>query len=270
MGQGTRSQLKTFIRKGNVTVNGEVVKSSDFKVDPGKDVVTLMGEIISYVTYEYYMLNKPQGVITATEDAHQETVLDLIVDKSRRDLFPVGRLDKDTEGLLLITNDGDLAHRLLHPKKHVDKTYYALVQNTIGEEEIRNFAKGLDIGDPKPTLPAKLEVLRTFRLEGDSYFENFDLADLTEELYDPRVDGNVNINVRKADSQDLTPEISEIKVVLHEGRFHQVKRMFEAVGSKVLYLKRLNMGSLVLDEFLLPGEYRPLTEKEIEAINTDR
>lgn len=223
MGKGTRSQLKQDLKRGLVTVNGQVEKSADRKVDPAVDRVTYAGEDVSYVAYEYYMLHKPAGCVSATEDRREQTVLDLITERSRDDLFPVGRLDKDTEGLLLITNDGDLAHRLLHPKKHVDKTYLARIRGKATQEMVDAFAQGLDIGDDKPTLPALLEIVSV-------------------------------------------GEESEVKITIREGRFHQVKRMAEAVGSEVLYLKRLTMGPLQLDETLALGEYRPLTEEEKRSL----
>lgn len=219
MGKGTRSQIKQDLKKGLVKVNGVTVKTPEQKVDPETDTVTYGGETVSFVAFEYYMLNKPAGCVSATEDKREQTVIDLITEHSRKDLFPVGRLDKDTEGLLLITNDGDLAHRLLHPTKHVDKTYFARIEGTATEAMAQAFMDGLDIGDAKPTLPAKLKILTA----GD---------------------------------------VSEVEITIREGRFHQVKRMVEAVGSQVLYLKRLTMGSLTLDPMLEPGDYRPLTEKE--------
>lgn len=223
MSIGTRTEVKKLIRQGKVAVDGLIVKNPDIKVDTGTQNVTYNGIAVTYETYEYYMLNKPAGVISATSDKTEKTVLDLIDSKKRKDLFPVGRLDKDTEGLLLITNDGELAHRLLSPKKHVDKLYYAKVEGTVGMEDIDAFAKGLDIGEGEYTKPAKLIVLKS----------------------------------------DI---ISEIELTIQEGKFHQVKRMFEAVGKKVIYLKRLEMGTLKLDEGLALGEYRPLTQKELEDL----
>lgn len=223
MSIGTRTEVKKLIRQGKVAVDGLIVKKPDIKVDIDTQNVTCNGIAVTYETYEYYMLNKPAGVISATSDEKEKTVLDLIDSKKRKDLFPVGRLDKDTEGLLLITNDGELAHRLLSPKKHVDKLYYARVEGFVGMEDIDAFAKGLDIGDGEYTKPAKLVIL-------------------------------------KSDS------ISEIELTIQEGKFHQVKRMFEAVGKKVIYLKRLEMGTLKLDEGLALGEYRPLTQKELEDL----
>ena len=163
MGVGTRQEVKKQIRQGKVTVNGTVVKAADTKIDEICDEVTIGGRNISYVSYEYYMLNKPGGVVSATEDRRDTTVIDLIKDKKRKDLFPVGRLDKDTEGLLLITNDGDLAHRLLAPKKHVDKVYYAKIDGMVTEEDVKRFAEGIDIGaeEEEMTRPAKLDIMKS-------------------------------------------------------------------------------------------------------------
>lgn len=226
MGVGTRSQVKNLIRKGKILVNDEVVKTPEYKVGD-EDKVLADGVLISYLTYEYLMLNKPAGVVSATEDRREQTVLELITDASRKDLFPVGRLDKDTEGLLLLTNDGALAHDLLSPKKHVDKCYYAKVRGEVTAEDVQRFADGLDIGDEKKTLPAILEILDN-------------------------------------------GSISEVKVTICEGRYHQIKRMFEAVDKEVLYLKRFSMGPLLLDETLKPGAYRRLTDKEIAQLKERR
>ena len=225
MGVGTRQEVKKQIRQGKAAVNGTVVKAADTKIDETSDEVTICGRNISYVSYEYYMLNKPAGVVSATEDRRDTTVIDLIKEKKRKDLFPVGRLDKDTEGLLLITNDGDLAHRLLAPKKHVDKVYYAKIDGMVTEEDVKRFAEGIDLGaeEEEMTRPAKLDIMRS-------------------------------------------AEESEIRLTIHEGKFHQVKRMFLAVGKEVTYLKRERMGTLCLDENLKPGEYRLLTEEEIENV----
>lgn len=223
MGCGTRSEVKKAISKGQVRINDQVMKKPEYKLDTETDKVCFQEKQVSYAEYEYYMLNKPAGVVSATEDAKETTVVELITGRQRKDLFPVGRLDKDTEGLLLITNDGELAHRLLSPKKHVDKTYYARIDGKVTEEDTELFKKGVDIGDEKPTMPAELEILKS-------------------------------------------GEESEIELTIREGRFHQVKRMFHACGKEVVYLKRLRMGSLKLDETLKPGEYRKLTEKEIEEL----
>ncbi len=223
MNLGTRSEVKKLITKGQIQVNGTIVKKPEFKLDPISDRVQYQDREITYVTYEYYMLNKPSGVISATEDKRDTTVIDLIESRQRKDLFPVGRLDKDTEGLLLITNDGALAHRLLSPKKHVDKTYYAKICGEVTKEDIEIFEKGVCIGNEKLTLPAKLVILKS--------------------------------GVE-----------SEIELTIQEGRFHQVKRMFQAVGKEVVYLKRLSMGGLSLDPSLKPGEYRKLTKEEMEQL----
>ncbi len=227
-GFGTRSQVKDLLKKGQVMVNGEVVKKPELKINETTDQILCQGEKASYQKNIYLMLHKPAGVVSATEDNREKTVLDLVRPEDRKNsLFPVGRLDKDTEGLLLLTDDGELAHRLLSPKKHVDKTYYAKIDGQVTEEHVKQFREGLDIGDEKKTLPAVLTIL-------------------------------------------LSGPVSEIEVTIHEGRFHQIKRMFEAVGCKVTYLKRLSMGSLVLDETLPPEEYRPLTEAELEGLTKQR
>lgn len=222
-GFGTRSQVKTFLKKGLVIVNGETVKKPEQKIDENADTVICNGQRAVYAAFVYIMLHKPAGMVSARSDRRERTVLDLLAEEERNDVFPVGRLDKDTEGLLLLTNDGELAHRLLAPKKHVDKTYYAKVEGEVTEAHVTRFLEGLDIGEKKTTLPARLEIL-------------------------------------KSGSQ------SEIRITIQEGKFHQVKRMFEAVGCRVVYLKRLSMGTLVLDERLEPGAYRHLTEEEVEKL----
>lgn len=221
MGIGTRSEVKDYIRKGRISINGITQKQGDLKIEIGQDRITFDKKIISYIDYEYYMLNKPSGVVSATTDAKSETVVDLIKDKKRKDLFPVGRLDKDTEGLLLITNDGDLAHRLLSPKKKVGKVYYAKIDGWIEDNLVEVFKNGIKLEEDFVTLPAELIVLSNNELE------------------------------------------SEIELTIYEGKFHQVKRMFEAVGRNVTYLKRLSMGKLILDPSLKLGEYRSLTKEEL-------
>lgn len=161
MGYGTRSTVRKIITKGQVCINDAVIRQPEFKVDTETDSVIFQGQPVCYTALEYYMLNKPAGVVSATEDAKETTVLDLVRTKQRNDLFPVGRLDKDTEGLLLITNDGTLAHRLLSPRKHVDKTYYAEIDGKVTEEDVRAFAQGVDIGDVKLTRPAELKILKS-------------------------------------------------------------------------------------------------------------
>lgn len=230
MGMGTRAQVKEAIRNGRVQINGATVLKPEQKVSAAKDSVTFDGRTVGYVSMEYYMLSKPQGVVSATEDKRHPTVVGLIADRSRKDLFPVGRLDLDTEGLLLITNDGDLAHRLLSPKKHVDKTYFARCDGRVEPDFIRTFADGILLPDGLKCLPAKLEILKS------------------------------------GEGQSESGVVSEILLTIREGKFHQIKRMMEAVGCPVLYLKRLTMGPLVLDESLKPGEYRELTEQELELL----
>lgn len=222
MKTGTRSEVKKMVSKGLITVNGTVVKKPELKIDTECDEVCCQNQPVRYAEYEYFMLNKPAGVVSATEDRNQKTVLDLI-DCRRKDLFPVGRLDKDTEGLLLLTNDGALAHRLLSPGKHVDKVYYARIRGRVSLEDVEAFREGVDIGDDKKTLPGELKILHS-------------------------------------------DEISEIELTIHEGRFHQVKRMFIAVGKEVVFLKRLTMGTLELDNNLRPGEYRELTKEELDRL----
>lgn len=223
MGLGTRSQIKKEIRSGQVVVNGISICRPEVKIDTGQDKVIFHGEPVTYEEYEYFMLNKPAGVISAASDRQETTVIDLIKDRKRDNLFPVGRLDKDTEGLLIITNNGELAHRLLSPKKHVDKVYFARINGQVTQSDVDIFSRGVDIGDEKPTLPADLVIC-------------------------------------------TSDEVSEIRLTIREGRFHQVKRMFQAVGKEVVYLKRLRMGGITLDERLKPGEYRRLTEEEVERL----
>ena len=218
MEAGTRSEVKAFIKKGRVTVNGETAKAPEQKVDETRDTVTLDGHSFSYQKYFYYMLHKPAGVVTAVRDHHDQTVLDLLVDAPGKDLSPVGRLDKDTEGLLLITNDGALAHRLLSPVKHVPKTYLVHTKRPVTSQMCEKLEAGVEIGDETPTAPAKTKL--------------------------------------------LSDTDCGLLLTITEGRFHQVKRMLQAVGNEVVYLKRLSMGALVLDETLSKGSWRALTEEE--------
>ena len=223
---GTRSQVKEYVKKGHVSVNGQVVKKADIKIDETKDEVCYQGKCLSYQKYRYYMLHKPAGVVTATKDSIDQTVLDLLPKELTKDIFPVGRLDKDTEGLLLLTNDGDLAHNLLSPKKHVAKTYYVECDGQLDEAKIERLCSGVDIGDDSITLPAKVEVVT---VKNDRYV---------------------------------------IKLTITEGRFHQVKRMIQAIGGQVTYLKRLSMGTLLLDEALEKGAFRELSEEEIADLKS--
>ncbi len=220
-GCGTRSEVKQLLKKGLVRVNGEEAKKPEQKVNPGMDEVCCRGVRILREEFQYYMLNKPAGYVSATKDPSQPVVLDLIRVPGKEELFPVGRLDLDTEGLLLLTNDGALAHELLSPRKHVDKTYFARLDRPADEGDIQRFQDGLDIGEKKKTLPARLE---------------------------------------------LGEDGMQVQVTIREGKFHQIKRMFQAVGKQVMYLKRLSMGSLTLDAGLKPGEWRKLTEQEIEVL----
>ena len=228
MGIASRKETKEYAKKGRIKVNDAIVKSSDYKIDTDKDIVTFDGRAIAYEQFEYYMLNKPAGVVSATVDNNDRTVIDLIDSERKKDLFPVGRLDKDTVGLLIITNDGELAHSLLSPVKHIDKKYFARVEGIITEEHIKRFKEGLKLKDGTLTKPAQLEIIKS---------------------------GN-----------DKSDNISEVEITICEGKYHQIKRMIACVGGKVIYLKRLSMGSLKLDENLREGEYRRLTEDEIKCL----
>ncbi len=223
-GVGTRSEVKKYLKSGRILINGSICKSGDNKIDPLKDQIIFDGKAVTYEEFEYHLLNKPQGCVTATQDRNDKTVMDYITSDRKAKLFPVGRLDKDTEGLLLITDDGDLSHRLLSPKKHVDKMYFAIVTGNISAEAKEMFEKGLDIGDEKMTLPATLEIVEA---------EN---------------------------------EQTQVRVTISEGRFHQIKRMFHAIGNEVIFLKRLSMGPLILDPSLKTGESRRLNHQEIESL----
>ncbi len=230
-GQGTRSEVKQKLKQGRVKVNDEITKKPETKINPDTDIIIMDGKILSFEEFQYYMLNKPSGVVSATKDQREKTVVQLIAGEKRRDLFPVGRLDKDTEGLLIITNDGALANNLLAPGKHVEKTYYAVVEGCVTEETVKQFTEGLDIGDEKSTLPAKLVVLE------------------------------------RDNSESVTE--SKVEITITEGRYHQVKRMFQAVGMRVKYLKRISMGQLKLDVSLGLGEYRRLTDEELGMLKTN-
>lgn len=219
---GTRSEVKKLIRQGVVCVDQNVMKSPDYKVDTDIQSVSVQGKTLSYEKYRYFMLHKPAGIVSATTDSRDQTVLDLMPELKGQDYFPVGRLDKDTVGLLLITNDGPLAHRLLSPSHHVDKIYEAKIEGIVDQTDVERFAEGLDIGEKKVCAPANLRIL----------------------------------------SVDEDTQTSYISLTIHEGKFHQVKRMFHAVGKEVVFLKRVKMAELSLDESLKPGEYRELTEEE--------
>ena len=222
-GVGTRSQVKKDIREGRVCVNGEICRSPETKISPDSDAVSLQGRLLGYSRFEYYMLNKPAGCVCAARDNLHPTIFDWIPMNPRKDLAAVGRLDLDTEGLLLVTNDGALSHRLLSPRHHVNKLYEARVSGWLTEEDTASFAKGIDIGDEKQTLPAELMIVES----GEESF---------------------------------------CRVTIHEGRYHQIKRMFHSLGKEVLWLKRLQIGTFVLDEKLAPGEWRRLNERELEDV----
>lgn len=230
---GSRREVRQWIRKRQVMVDDEIVLQPEIKVDPDRQEICLDGKSIRYQPYEYYMLYKPQGVVSATTDKEHPTVVSLISESCRRDLFPVGRLDIDTEGLLLITNDGELAHRLLSPRHHVNKTYLVQIQGLLSDEDIQILEQGMDIGDNTLTLPALVESHQ-------------------------RILSNTGMPV--------AAECTEVMFTIQEGRYHQIKRMFATLGKPVVYLKRIRMGSLVLDESLQPGEYRALIKEEIDQL----
>ncbi len=225
IGLGSRSQIKTEIKSGCVKINGIIEKNASRIINTEKDEVKYKNEIVKYIQYIYIMMNKPQGVVSATEDNYDKTVVDLLEEKDKFYApFPVGRLDKDTEGLLILTNDGMLNHNLLSPKKHVDKIYYAEIEGKVTDEDVKSFQKGILLKNENyTTLPAKLEILESGHK-------------------------------------------SKCYVTIREGKFHQVKRMFIAVGKEVTYLKRIAMGSINLDKTLKLGEYRHLTDKEIKQL----
>ncbi|MYL41464.1 pseudouridine synthase [Virgibacillus salexigens] len=224
-GYGSRKDVKVLLKKKQVFVNGSIVKNSALHINPYEDMIKVNDTLIKYRKYIYMMMNKPPQVISATEDKRDKTVIDLLPPALQNfQPFPVGRLDKDTEGLLLITNDGKMAHHLLSPKKNIDKTYYAKIDGIITENDITSFRNGIQLNDGYVTKPAGLSILHR-------------------------------------------GEISEVLVTITEGKFHQVKRMFHAIDKPVIYLKRMQMGRLKLDQSLALGEYRELTEEELQLLN---
>jgi 16S rRNA pseudouridine516 synthase len=224
MGFGSRKEVKKLLKSGGVRIDGEPAKDGKEQVNPDTSEVTVHGELVEYKPYIYLILNKPQGVISATEDDQHRTVLDLLLEEHLiYDLFPVGRLDKDTEGMLLITNDGKFSHSLMSPKRHVKKTYYAKIEGQVTEEDIALFKQGLQLEDGYVTKPAELILLSS-------------------------------------------GPTSEIELTITEGKYHQVKRMFAAVGKHVTFLKRITIGSLPMDEHLSVGECRELTEEDKRAL----
>ena len=221
---GTRKEVKVLIKQGLVVINDKIAKDPGMYIDTDADSVFVDGNNLEYKEFYYLMMNKPAGLISATEDKTQGTVLDIIpYEYSHINLFPVGRLDKDTEGLLVFTNDGKLAHRLLSPKKHVPKTYFAQIEGLVTNKDIEIFEKGITLDEDFTTLPSQLEILES-------------------------------------------KDISKVMVSIYEGKFHQIKRMFEYVGKKVIYLKRISMGNLKLDKSLSPGNVRELTDEEIRIL----
>ncbi len=222
-GFGTRKEVKLLVKRGAVKINDVLVKKADIKIVPENDTVTVYDEPVVYEPFVYIMLNKPAGYISSTKDYKDETVLELIDGLEHYDLHPVGRLDKDTEGLLILTNDGQFSHDVLSPRKHVNKTYFARVDGYVTNETVELFKAGVTLDDGYKAMPAELQIVRA-------------------------------------------GEISEIELVIQEGKFHQVKRMFKAVDMTVIYLKRIKMGGLPLDESLAPGAYRKLTLEEINFV----
>ena len=225
-GFGSRKEVKKLLKSGAVKIDGVPVKDASTHINPTEQILTIHGEELEYREFIYLMLNKPPGILSATEDPLQQTVIDILeVEDAVYNPFPVGRLDKDTEGLLLITNDGQLAHRLLSPKKHVPKTYFAVIDGHVTEEDVDSFKEGVILDDGYKTMPAKLDIIKA--------------------------------GIR-----------SDIEITIMEGKFHQVKRMFESVGKRVVYLQRIKMGPLALDETLELGEYRELTDEELESLQS--
>ena len=261
----SRSIIKSEIKKGNVIVNGSTVLKAENKIDEIKDEVIYKGESVAYSKYAYYMFNKPAGCVSATTDNTCKTVIDYLKNEQVSGLFPVGRLDKDTEGLLIITNDGELAHKLLSPKKHVAKKYYARIKGNLPTNVEKRFEDGLDIGDEKKTLPARIEVLQNAKTT-----ESTDKLTGKTDNMTGKTDNMTDVVI--SDRSDALPDEgpalfdSEVYVVITEGRYHQVKRMFKAVGCEVTYLERKSMGGLELDDTLRRGEYRKLTAEEINTL----
>lgn len=272
MGVGSRSDLKKAIRKSLVTVNGAVEKDPGAQVS-AEDHICFDGAEIRYAEQQYYMLHKPAGVLSASEDRRQTTVVDLINlndELVRKDLFPVGRLDKDTEGLLIITNDGPLAHQLLVPKHHIDKTYYAIVTGTITEDDQRAFTRGIRYDEKLTALPATLRVLSTGKTVADLR-RALGFTTTSERLLRTRLAGPAFIGAEEP--ADITEDtlVSEVEITIQEGKFHQIKKMVKALpgGKEILYLRRITMGALRLDPALAPGEFRKLSEDEIKILKKE-
>ena len=225
-GLGSRSQVKELLKKGLVLVNGRAEKSPKTQINETANEIVVSGQKLTYEKFVYYLLNKPKGYISATEDERHKTVLDLLDETARqKEVFPVGRLDIDTHGLLLLTNNGKLAHAMLSPKKHVEKIYRAQVVGLMNQSDVERFARGIELKD-FTCQPAKLKILEV----------------------------------------DEEKETSLVEISLSEGKFHQVKRMVVACGKEVTDLQRLTMGPLQLDPELALGEWRRLTEEELKSL----
>lgn len=225
LGYGTRKEVKSLAKDGLIEIDGSIIKDSSVKIDPDICKIKISGELINYRKYIYLMMNKPDGVVSATVDNYDETVIDLLEPEHQVfNPFPIGRLDKDTVGLLLLTNDGELNHRLIAPKWHVDKVYYAEIDKAVNEKDIKAFENGITLDDGYKCMPAKLEILQ-------------------------------------ADDDG-----SKVKITIQEGKFHQVKRMFQSREKNVVYLKRIKFGPLELDVSLTEGQYRELSSKELELL----
>lgn len=226
LGYGSRKEIKAYIKKGFVYVNGIVIKDNSMEIEPLNDEITFDGEKVNYRKYIYLMMNKPQGVVSATFDNFDKTVIDLLSQGHKNfSPFPVGRLDKDTVGLLLLTNDGELNHRLISPKYHVKKIYYAKIDGMVDENDVEAFKNCVVLDDGYKCLPAALEIIK----------------------------------------KDVT---SEVLVTIEEGKFHQVKRMFESVNKKVVFLKRISFGGLKLDNSLCEGNYKELSDEEVTYLKS--
>ena len=219
----SRSESKQILKKGLIKVNDKIIKDSSYKLDENKDVVTYNDKVIEYQEFVYIMLNKPAGVVSATTDSKDTTVIDLVSEYAHKELFPFGRLDKDSVGLLILSNDGKLAHELLSPKKHVNKVYYLKIKGRLGESDVKAFKEGITLEDGYVTKEGELEIIKS-------------------------------------------DEISECYATISEGKFHQLKRMFIALNKEVVFLKRIKFKDIVLDESLNEGEYRLLTNEEIESL----
>lgn len=227
-GIGTRKEVKEILKRGKISVNGIFIKDGRIHINEKKDIIKYEDKVVGYKPFVYIMMNKPAGVVSATEDNHHKTVIDLLNDKYRTyDIFPVGRLDIDTEGLLLLTNDGVLSHNLLSPKKHVSKKYYVKIAKPLSENDVKILENGIKLEENFITKKAKVEIISEDSCENDD---------------------------------------NQVYITIYEGKFHQVKRMFKAVNNEVLYLKRVKMGNLSLDENLKLGEYRELTGKDLDEL----